>query len=119
VSINGEAIWRFLISVSDGRPLCKAAKTIRAAGQASLHLLDSERSHYAAQDALVQCDQTVSLDLVQLDEALRGGWQEELKTVIRNASRSRTSSVERDEETGGPTNVLLFSKCRNPGVMRS
>ena len=30
-----------------------------------------------AQDALVQSDQTVSLDLVQLYKALGGGWQEE------------------------------------------
>jgi NodT family efflux transporter outer membrane factor (OMF) lipoprotein len=46
-----------------------------------LHVLDSERSLYAAQDALVQSDQTVSLDLVQLYKALGGGWQEELKTA--------------------------------------
>jgi outer membrane protein TolC len=36
---------------------------------------DSERSLYAAQDALVQSDQTVSLNLVQLYKALGGGWQ--------------------------------------------
>ena len=35
-----------------------------------LHVLDSERSLYAAQDALVQSDQTVSLNLVQLYKAL-------------------------------------------------
>jgi NodT family efflux transporter outer membrane factor (OMF) lipoprotein len=46
-----------------------------------LHVLDSERSLYAAQDALVQSDQTVSLNLVQLYKALGGGWQEELKTA--------------------------------------
>src|SRR5208283_4141482 len=46
-----------------------------------LHVLDSERSLYTAQDALVQSDQTVSLDLVQLYKALGGGWQEELKTA--------------------------------------
>jgi outer membrane protein, multidrug efflux system len=43
-----------------------------------LHVLDSERSLYAAQDALVQSDQTVSLNLVQLYKALGGGWQESL-----------------------------------------
>jgi outer membrane protein, multidrug efflux system len=42
-----------------------------------LHVLDSERSLYAAQDALVQSDQTVSLNLVQLYKALGGGWQNE------------------------------------------
>jgi multidrug efflux system outer membrane protein len=42
-----------------------------------LRVLDSERSLYVAQDALVQSDQTVSLDLVQLYKALGGGWQDE------------------------------------------
>jgi hypothetical protein len=40
-----------------------------------LHVLDSERSLYAAQDALVQSDQAVSLNLVQLYKALGGGWE--------------------------------------------
>jgi NodT family efflux transporter outer membrane factor (OMF) lipoprotein len=40
-----------------------------------LHVLDSERSLYAAQDALVQSDQTIALNLVQLYKALGGGWQ--------------------------------------------
>jgi len=42
-----------------------------------LQVLDSERSLYAAQDALVQSDQFVSLNLVQLYKALGGGWQNE------------------------------------------
>jgi NodT family efflux transporter outer membrane factor (OMF) lipoprotein len=46
-----------------------------------LRVLDSERSLYAAQDALVQSDQTVSLNLVQLYKALGGGWEKELKTA--------------------------------------
>jgi NodT family efflux transporter outer membrane factor (OMF) lipoprotein len=41
-----------------------------------LRVLDSERSLYAAQDALVQSDQSVSTDLVQLYKALGGGWQD-------------------------------------------
>lgn len=40
-----------------------------------LRVLDAERSLYAAQDALVQSEQTISLDLVQLYKALGGGWQ--------------------------------------------
>jgi NodT family efflux transporter outer membrane factor (OMF) lipoprotein len=44
-----------------------------------LRVLDSERSLYAAQAALVQSDQTVSLNLVQLYKALGGGWEEPLK----------------------------------------
>jgi outer membrane protein, multidrug efflux system len=42
-----------------------------------LRVLDSERSLYQAQDALVQSDQSVSLDLVQLYKALGGGWQDQ------------------------------------------
>ncbi len=40
-----------------------------------LRVLDSERALYAAQDALVQSDQSVAQDLVQLYKALGGGWQ--------------------------------------------
>jgi outer membrane protein, multidrug efflux system len=40
-----------------------------------LHVLDSETSLYTSQDALVQSDQNVSLDLVQLYKALGGGWE--------------------------------------------
>jgi multidrug efflux system outer membrane protein len=46
-----------------------------------LHVLDSERSLYAAQDALVQSDQIVSQDLVQLYKALGGGWQDGKKNL--------------------------------------
>ena len=46
-----------------------------------LHVLDSERSLYAAQDALVQSDQTVSLNLVQLYKALGGGWQNQTNSI--------------------------------------
>lgn len=41
-----------------------------------LRVLDSETTLYASQDALVQSDETVSLDLVQLYKALGGGWQD-------------------------------------------
>jgi outer membrane protein TolC len=41
-----------------------------------LHVQDSERSLYAAQDALVQSNQIVSQDLVQLYKAIGGGWQD-------------------------------------------
>lgn len=44
-----------------------------------LRVLDSERSLYLAQDALVQSDQGISVDLVQLYKALGGGWQDEMK----------------------------------------
>lgn len=40
-----------------------------------LRVLDSERSLYAAQDALSRSDQSVCLDLVHLYKALGGGWQ--------------------------------------------
>jgi outer membrane protein, multidrug efflux system len=40
-----------------------------------LRVLDSERSLYLAQDALVQSDQDISVDLLQLYKALGGGWE--------------------------------------------
>ena len=46
-----------------------------------LHVLDSERSLYAAQDALVQSDQAVSLNLVQLYKALGGGWEKNAEST--------------------------------------
>jgi len=46
-----------------------------------LRVLISESSLYAAQDALVQSDQTVSLNLVQLYKALGGGWQNETNST--------------------------------------
>ena len=46
-----------------------------------LRVLSSETSLYAAQDALVQSDQTVSLNLVQLYKALGGGWTNKTKTT--------------------------------------
>ncbi len=47
-----------------------------------LSVLDSERSLYAAQDALVQSDQSVSLDLVQLYKGLGGGWQDQTNSNL-------------------------------------
>jgi outer membrane protein, multidrug efflux system len=51
-----------------------------------LHVLDSERSLYAAQDALVQSDQAVSLNLVQLYKSLGGGWQNETNSLSSTAA---------------------------------
>lgn len=52
-----------------------------------LRVLDSETSLYSAQDALVQSDETVSLDLVQLYKALGGGWQDDTNSVSMTATR--------------------------------
>jgi outer membrane protein, multidrug efflux system len=54
-----------------------------------LGALDSERSLYAAQDALVQSDQTVSLNLVQLYKALGGGWE----TAENQSSLARAQNI--------------------------
>jgi outer membrane protein, multidrug efflux system len=55
-----------------------------------LRVLVSERSLFAAQDALVQSDQTVSLNLVQLYKALGGGWQKETdSTVVATVSHNK------------------------------
>jgi multidrug efflux system outer membrane protein len=48
-----------------------------------LNVLDSESALYNEQDALVQSDQTVSLDLVQLYKALGGGWENEEKSSLQ------------------------------------
>jgi multidrug efflux system outer membrane protein len=40
-----------------------------------IRVLDSERARYQAQDALIQSNQAVSVDLVQLYKALGGGWE--------------------------------------------
>lgn len=52
-----------------------------------LRVLDSETALYSAQDALVQSDQAVSLDLVQLYKALGGGWEGEANSVPSVAER--------------------------------
>ena len=57
-----------------------------------LRVLDSERSLYIAQDALVQSDQGISLDLVQLYKALGGGWQAEMKATSAPVNGCLTSS---------------------------
>jgi outer membrane protein TolC len=53
-----------------------------------LRVLDSERSLYAAQDALVQSDQTESTDLVQLYKALGGGWETDAADYNESSSAS-------------------------------
>jgi len=56
-----------------------------------LHVLDAERSLYEAQDALVQSDQAITLDLVQLYKALGGGWQTAGGTTSLSANRPGTT----------------------------
>jgi NodT family efflux transporter outer membrane factor (OMF) lipoprotein len=53
-----------------------------------LRVLGSETALYAGQDALVQSDQTVSLNLVQLYKALGGGWEGETNSVPAMAQRN-------------------------------
>jgi NodT family efflux transporter outer membrane factor (OMF) lipoprotein len=63
-------------SVEANRQALELSTELYKSGLADfLGVLDSERSLYEAQDALVQSDQTVSLNLVQLYKALGGGWQ--------------------------------------------
>ncbi|MGH7942397.1 MAG: efflux transporter outer membrane subunit [Limisphaerales bacterium] len=52
-----------------------------------LRVLDSEGALYSEQDALVQSDQAVSLDLAQLYKALGGGWQGETNAAMAMAKR--------------------------------
>jgi outer membrane protein, multidrug efflux system len=51
-----------------------------------INVLNSESSLYTSQDALVQSDQTVSLDLVQLYKALGGGWESEKEVSLLRES---------------------------------
>ena len=62
---------------ADERALDLSTQLYKSGLKDFLGVLDAERSLYAAQDAQVQSDQTVSLDLVQLYKALGGGWQNE------------------------------------------
>ncbi len=41
-----------------------------------LRVLESQRSLYQSQDALIESDRAVSSDLIALYKALGGGWQE-------------------------------------------
>ena len=41
-----------------------------------LNVLNSQRSLYASEDALVQSERTIVIDLVALYKALGGGWEE-------------------------------------------
>jgi NodT family efflux transporter outer membrane factor (OMF) lipoprotein len=69
-------------SVDANRQALELSTQLYKSGLADfLHVLDSERALYEAQDALVQSDQTVSLNLVQLYKALGGGWQNEYQQV--------------------------------------
>jgi multidrug efflux system outer membrane protein len=59
-----------------------------------VQVLDSETSLYSSQDALVQSDETVSLDLVQLYKALGGGWEDSpTNSVQLSATRFDFSRV--------------------------
>lgn len=70
-------------SVEANQQALKLSTQLYKSGLADfLHVLDSERSLYAAQDALVQSDQTVSLDLVQLYKALGGGWETPSDSIL-------------------------------------
>jgi len=50
-----------------------------------INVLDSERSLYQTQDALVQSDLAVSLDVVALYKALAGGWEDGGKEAAKGA----------------------------------
>jgi len=63
-------------SVNANQRALKLAEQLYKSGLTDfLRVLNSESSLYSAQDAQVQSDQTVSLDLVQLYKALGGGWE--------------------------------------------
>ena len=77
-------------SVDADRQALELATQLYKSGLADfLRVLDSENSLYTAQDALVQSDQTVSLDLVQLYKALGGGWESESEKKVSLQTEGR------------------------------
>lgn len=73
--VRRESLWQ---SVEANQQALELSTQLYKSGLVDfLRVLDSERSLYAAQDALVQSDQAVSVDLVQLYKALGGGWKNE------------------------------------------
>ncbi len=73
--------------VADQRALDLATGLYKSGLVDFVNVLTSETSLYNAQDALVQSDQTVSLDLVQLYKALGGGWEKEKELSLRTENR--------------------------------
>lgn len=61
--------------VSSQKSLDTANKLYASGLTDFLHVLDSERSLYQAQDALVQSDRDISANLVSLYKSLGGGWE--------------------------------------------
>ncbi len=53
-----------------------------------INVLDAERSLYQAQDALVQSDRTVTVNLISLYKALGGGWEVEPPASLAANSNS-------------------------------
>jgi outer membrane protein, multidrug efflux system len=74
-------------SVGANRQALNEAQQLYKSGLTDfVSVLQSETSLYTSQDALVQSDQTVSLDLVQLYKALGGGWESEKEFSLRQES---------------------------------
>jgi NodT family efflux transporter outer membrane factor (OMF) lipoprotein len=55
-----------------------------------LRVLDSERSLYQAQDALVQSDRTISANLISLYKSLGGGWESMESKALAAANDARS-----------------------------
>jgi len=55
-----------------------------------LRVLDSERSLYQAQDALVQSDRTISANLISLYKSLGGGWESMESKALASANDARS-----------------------------
>ena len=63
-------------AVTSSRNSLELANKLYASGLTDfLHVLDAERSLYQAQDALVQSERNVSVDLISLYKSLGGGWE--------------------------------------------
>jgi outer membrane protein TolC len=69
---------------TDRQAVNLATQLYRQGVEDFLSVLDTERSLYAADDKLAQCDRDTGLALVALYKALGGGWQvEDGSTPVR------------------------------------
>jgi multidrug efflux system outer membrane protein len=80
-------------AVKSSRESLRLANQLYENGLANfINVLDSERSLYQVEDALVQSDKTVTQDLISLYKALGGGWGVEKSSLVTAMISSRENA---------------------------